>query len=233
LKSTLAVTHRNPSCKFGKNDSMGSWKSGTTQYMLQCSLSYQVVRAARSTAPKATPTSSNVINVTMFDYFMIAVALVSLPAGWYVWITFVTDNTSTAAKRLICEAVIVGVLTTWNFAAAIHYGRPFYQGHVVDGLVCLSSGSALNLGLFLYQLYKLSHNLYADRKFILLGYGAALYLEIWGLIGTMVDLHSVGSNPGNRWSLAVGILSLIYDLASYIRVWNPRNWIWNAEFSEV
>lgn len=59
------------------------------------------------------------------------------------------------------NAVVVIVLTIWNFTAAIRFGRPFGQGHTVDGLICLCSGTVLNITISAYQAY---YRREADQK---------------------------------------------------------------------
>jgi hypothetical protein len=42
------------------------------------------------------------------------------------------------------------VLTIWNFTIVIWFGRPFSQGHTIDGLVYLRSGTVLNITVFAF-----------------------------------------------------------------------------------
>jgi hypothetical protein len=116
------------------------------------------------------------------------------------------------------NAVVVIVLTIWNFTAAIRFGRPFGQGHTVDGFVRLCSGTVLNITIFAYQAYYRSE---ADRKVGLLCQFGALYLESWGLVGTVVDIVALGLNEGNRWCLALGVISLVYSLFMFVCEWAP------------
>jgi hypothetical protein len=108
--------------------------------------------------------------------------------------------------------VVVSLLTIWKFTTAIRFGRPFGQGHTVDGLVCLCSRTVLNITIFAYQAYDHRE---ADRKVGLLCQFGAIYLESWSLFGTVVDVVALGLNEVNRWCLAVGIISLIYSLVMF------------------
>jgi hypothetical protein len=83
------------------------------------------------------------------------------------------------------NAVVVIVLTMLNFTTAIWFGRPFGQGYIVDALVCLCSGTVLNITIFAYQAYYRSE---AVPKVGLLCQFGALYLESWSLVGAVVDI---------------------------------------------
>jgi hypothetical protein len=41
------------------------------------------------------------------------------------------------------------------------------------------------------------------------------------LVGSVVDIVDLGLNEGNRWRLALGVISLVYSLVMFTWEWAP------------
>jgi hypothetical protein len=152
----------------------------------------------------------------MADMFMLVSMFVCIAVGGIIiaalrtpWVT--EDTRNAVPTLLIFEGVLVSALTSLSLCSAIRYGQPFGEGHTIDGLICLCSGTVANLLALGYRVYQGPD---ADRKVIFLTFFGAFYLEIWAFIGTVADIVATSLNYGNKWCLAISIVSLVYNGAS-------------------
>ncbi|KAN0120144.1 hypothetical protein V8E51_002352 [Hyaloscypha variabilis] len=137
----------------------------------------------------------------MADMFMLVSMFVCIAVGGIIiaalrtpWVT--EDTRNAVPTLLIFEGVLVSALTSLSLCSAIRYGQPFGEGHTIDGLICLCSGTVANLLALGYRVYQGPD---ADRKVIFLTFFGAFYLEIWAFIGTVADIVATSLNYGNKW----------------------------------
>ena len=110
------------------------------------------------------------------------------------------------------EGISMSVLTSLNFCCVVFYGRPV-KGIAIAGLVFLCVGTGISLVAFGYRAY---HGPGVNRNPLLVAWSIAFALDLLCLILGVVDMAREGLSEGDKWTLAVGIVGVVYSGASLL-----------------
>jgi hypothetical protein len=153
-----------------------------------------------------------------FDYPFQSVFDVAFPILSVVVFFYAFSNLESHGDVLV--SVVLFVL---NVGVLVFYGWGEVGGHAVDGAFCLGSSAFTNLLILGYK-YDLVFKIFRRgnvtakgvrrAEVICLGVAVASWFEMLGLVAAIVDFVKYGSNPGNDWSLGLGIDGLVLSAVS-------------------